>query len=372
MAKKKSSEDCPIKILTDEEFDAINIKENKASFLDNLRNASATTGFSARKVRERKEKSTSDTTTLSTSKSSDSLSSSILELPERVEYFDDDRWDQMMAQFDEISPIEDITEEERSYYRHKNDGDKFDQMFKKEHSMLNDVLGDIQKRSKIINSRINSMGSKGSYGISKSFVELVEAGTAMDTAKLQVIKAMADLKKTATDLRMKDQKNNPDDTNTETKDSIADKFYKSIINGGSKRFIESSMQSYHNTGYDAGNPTQFNISQPIDSITQSNNISVDDVDAYGYIRNESRNVDICLQRYPDGKIEFVALDENGEVVYDYELPSDVLLETIEIKPMARYGYDIYQRKYRIVDVSDNMDYDDPRFDEMTSDDKYDY
>ena len=368
MARKRSDVECPIKILSDAEFDALTLKENKTSFLDNLRSASSTSGFSARKVRESKERSKSDDKIVSTG----DITPSILELPERVEYFDDERWESMMAQFDELSPIEDITDQERSYYRSKTGGDKFDEMFKKERSMLNDVLGDIQKRSKIINQRINSMGTKGSYGISKSFVELVEAGTAMDTAKLQIIKAMADLKKTATDLRMKDQKNNPDNGITETKDSIADKFYKSIISGGSRRFIESSMQNYHNTGYDVNNPTQFNISQPIDTMGQSSNVTVDEVDAYGYIRNESRNVDICLYRYPDGRLEFVALDEDGIVVDDYELPYEELLDTIEIKPMSKYGYDTYQRKYRIIDVEGYMNFDDPRYDKMTSDDKYDY
>ena len=371
MAKKRSEVECPIKILSDDEFNALSLKENKASFLDNLRSASSTTGFSARRVRESKENSKKDNMTFST-KGTSELSSSILELPERVEYFDDDRWEQMMAHFDEISPIEDITDEERSYYRSKTGGDKFDEMFKKERSMLNDVLSDIQKRSKIINTRINSMGTKGSYGISKSFVELVEAGTAMDTAKLQVIKAMADLKKTATDLRMKEQKANPDSGETESKDSIADRFYKSIISGGSRRFIESSMQPYHNSGYDAGNPTQFNISQPIDSQGYQETVSANEVDAYGYIRNESKNVSICLYRYPDGRLEFVALDEHGSPVYDYELPHEDLLDTIEIKPMSKYGYDTYQRKYRIVDVEDGINFDDPKYDSVTSDDKYDY
>lgn len=371
MAKRNNNVECPITLLTDKEFDAITLKDNKASFLDNLRNATATTGFSARKVREKKEQSTGNYTKTQ-SPSSGELSSSVLDIPERIDYFDDDRWEQMMAQFDEISPIEDITDEERSYYRSKTGGDKYDEMFKKERSMLNDVLSDIQKRSKIINGRINSMGGKGSYGISKSFVELVEAGTAMDTAKLQIIKAMADLKKTATDLRMKEQKANPDNGVTETKDSVADRFYKSIISGGSKRFIESSMQQYHNTGYDDMQPGQFNISQPIDSMTNKHDMSIDDVDAYGYIRNESKNVDICLYRYPDGRLEFVAMDEHGSPVYDYELPHDDLLDTIEIKPLSKFGYDIYQRKYRIIDVDNTMDYDDPRFDNMSSDDKYDY
>ena len=374
MAKRRSNVECPITILSDDEFNNLSLKENKTSFLDNLRNASSTSGFSARKIRERKERSsvTESGSKLSDLTPSDESSNSFLNIPERIDYFDDDRWGEMLSQFDEISPIEDITDEERNYYRRKNDGDKFDDLFKKEHSMLNDILGDIQKRSKLINNRINSMGGKGSYGVSKTFVELVEAGTSMDTTKLQIIKAMADLKKTATDLRLKEQKANPDDGVTETKDTVADRFYKSIISGGSRKFIESSMAQHYNTGYSASNPGSFNISQPIESTrTYSEPISVDEVDAHGYIRNELRNVDICIHRYPDGRLEFAAIDANGEQVYDYELPNDYLLETIDIKPMSKYGYDEYQRKYRVIDIED-IDYDDPKYDTATNDDKYSY
>jgi hypothetical protein len=129
------------------------------------------------------------------------------------------------------------------------------------------------------------------------------------------------------------------------------------------------MSQYHNSGYGYNNPGSFNISQPIDNFNQSvPSITSDDVDQYGYIRNESRNVDICVRRYPDGRLEFVAIDGDGEEVHDYELPNDDLLDTVEIKPMSKYAYDTYQRKYRIIDI----DYDNPAYDNATNDDKYDY
>jgi hypothetical protein len=204
----------------------------------------------------------------------------------------------------------------------------------------------------------------------------------MDNTKLQLIKAMADLKKTAADLRMKDQKNSPvvEDDN----DSIADKFYKSIINGGTQKFAQSTINQFMGSSEDS---TAYNISQPLSNApayagelspyntSNQQEYDMDEVDKFGYIRNERRNVDICVYRYEDGVMEFVALDEHGDVVDGYELPSDVLLETIEIKPMSKYAYDKYQRKYRIVDVSNTVDLsdiDDDKYDNMTSDDKYDY
>lgn len=369
--KPKPTKECPVRLMSDEEFNAMTIKENKSSFLNSLTSASSTSkGFSAKRIRERNEKKSEQNKSLSTF----SLDNPAMDIPERVDYIDDERWEELLQKFDEISPIDDITDEERSYYRRKTDGDKFDELFKKERSMLSDVLTDIQKRSKLINARINSMSGKGSYGVSKNFVELVDAGTGMDKAKLDVIKAMADLKKTATDLRMKEMKNNPV-TNDESNDTIADKFYKSIIGGGSQKFIQSSIQQYRTNDANHSLPGTFNITQPLSNTTISSNYSNNNADKYGYIRNENKHVDICLYRFNDNHLEFVALDENGNEVPDYELPSDMLLDTIDIKPMAKYGYDKFQRKYRIIDVNDTVDLrniDDESYDSENTDDKYDY
>lgn len=382
MARKKDIESTEIRYLTDDELRAKELKEDKNTFLENLKKASSSQGFSAKRVREGK-KSTPDK--LPKMANDDDLADSVLSIPEKVEYVDDLRWEEIMQQFDELSPIDDITDEERSYYRRKSEGDKFDDLFKNERSMLSDVLTNVQKRSKIVDSRLNSMSGKGSYGISKNFIELTEAANSMDNTKLQLIKAMADLKKTAADLRMKDQKNSP--VVEENNDSIADKFYKSIISGGTQKFMHSTMGQYGGNGLEES--TGYNISQPLvnsnpyanelSPYNQANsnygNMEIDDVDKYGYIRNENRNVDICVYRYEDGGVEFVALDEHGEVVHDYELPGSNLLDTLEIKPMSKYAYDKFQRKYRIVDVTstvDLSDLDDNKYDDMDSDDKYDY
>ena len=57
---------------------------------------------------------------------------------------------------------------------------------------------------------------------------------------------------------MKDQKLNPDEGEEEDRETVADRFYKKIISGNSREFIQSSMSQYDN-----GNQFQgFNLSQP--------------------------------------------------------------------------------------------------------------
>lgn len=270
---------------------------------------------------------------------------------------DDETWDKLMDRFNDIDPIDDITSEDKLRYRKRVRGkeqDEYDVMFDKEHSMYNEVLEGLNQRSKIINERIKSMtGGKRTFGVSKGLNDLIENANSIDTTKMNVIKNIADLKKTAFDMRMKQYKITPPEVE-ETVDSIADKFYKQIVSGSSNDFIQSSMNQYSLPG-DSSNGGMFNLSQgiPVEESGEGYNYETDDdIDAYGYIRNEDKNINVCVYRYPDGTFTFVALDEEGNNVDDYELPDPDLASQLTTKPTSNYAYDIYNRKYRIVDIED--------------------
>ena len=382
-----------IYIMTDEEFEEMKRNENKESVLSALIEASR--NDSKFTVKDMKKKETKTKSKLSDTKG-DGLLFSSLDIPDRVDddfSISDAQWDGMMSYFDEISPIDDIAGEERFNYRRHSDEDEYQAMFKKEKSMLNDVLTELQKRSKVVNSKINAMSGKGTYGVSKNFVDLVEASVSLDKTKLDTIKGLVDIKKTAADLKLKDRRLNPD-TGEDDRDSVADAFYKQIMGGGNKQFLQNTLTPYSNLqGAIIGSRSNseindieiddeyrddigFNISQPIpQEYQQYNNQEELEADPYGYIANENKGIQICLHRFDDDTLRFVALDENGETVDDYELPDESLLTDIKIKPMSNYAYDRYERKYKIIDVQtsgvDLDDLDDDYYDTLTNDDKYD-
>ena len=377
----------PIYIMTDEEFFEMKKSENKESVLSNLLDASKNnTKFSMKTMKKKKEPDKSSE--MKSSMNGSDILFEAIDIPEKVEgiVIDDEKWDDMMAYFDEISPIDDIVNDERYSYRRNSDEDDYQRLFKKENSMLSDVLSDLQKRSKLINNKINAMSGKGTYGISKNFTELVEAANSLDSTKLSVIKEMVGIKKTAADLKLKDKRLNPDE-GIDDRDSVADAFYKQIIGGGTKNFLQSTLTPYaglqggivgtgsvNNQEYN--DDIGFNITQPIPYANTDSGYDEIVADKYGYIANENRNVEICIYRYEDGSMKFVALDEDGEVVHNYELPSEVLLDDIRTKPMSSYAYDKYDRKYKIIDIStsgvDLSDMDDDNYDDISDDDKYDY
>ena len=281
-----------------------------------------------------------------------------------------DEWNNMLNAFDELSPIDDITEEERTRYRRRSDGDKYDDMFKKELSMLNDVLSDVQKRSKIVRDKIDYISgrTRDVKGVTKNYVDLVSASSTLDTTRLNVIKEMVNIKKTKSDLRMKESKLNPEENKEQDNDTVADLFYKSILNGSTKDFARQSSAQYENMGMEVPE-NGFNLTQPLPLDAYG-----DDYDGYsdkyGYIKNENRNVQICLYRYPDDSLSFIALADDDSEVTDYELPDDDLLETMSIRPGAAYAYDKFGRKYRILDVDDSVEDDIISDDEYEEDDKY--
>lgn len=371
MAKKETNKSS-IYIMTDEEFDALKLKEDKSTFLDELSNASKPKKFSVSNMNKKKPKRKSlfglepnEKAHSFTELCNEFIPDKPADGERKFEGLNKHQWDSLIEEFDELSPIDDITYADRLAYRHKKQGDKFDEMFSKEQSMLNDLLSGLQKRSKTLDKKIDSLTGKGSYGIAKNFSDLLEVSNTVEKTKLDVIKELVNIKKTATDLRMKDLKNNPDNDIVEDKDTIADKFYKSIISGKSNEFIQSSM-----SGYSDNVLQDSNISQPMSfngdtSYNLTSGLS-------SYIENETRNVKIYVCQHDDGTNEFIAIDEDGVIIEDYDIPSDDLLASLSIKPGSKFAYDIYSRKYPIIgdqDIMAPIEEDNTDYDEY---DKYSY
>lgn len=287
----------------------------------------------------------------------------------------DNVWNKIIDKYENMSPIEDITRDGMMSYKRNGDGDRYDAMFKKELAMLSEVLSSLNTASKIVDKKISFYKDKGktsSGGVMKSFSDIITAQNSLQQTKMQAIKSMADIKKSAEDLRMKNDKINP--TVEEDNDSIADNFYKSIINGGRDNFIKNAMSNISQSQDIQDNQTnhqEFNISQPNTYINTSDNnyqynndSESNNIDEFGYIRHEYDDIQVCIERLPDGGMVFVAINNNGEPVDDYELPDSSLTDTISIPPMSNFGYDKFGRKYKIIDAGGDVDISDVIDDEF--------
>jgi hypothetical protein len=286
----------------------------------------------------------------------------------------------------ELSPIESVTDERITGFQldtsiTEPDDNKYSNVFKKELAMLSEVLKDVKAHGARVDSTLKKMnvGGKGSSsrttGIPKGYSDLVEAYNSINTTKIQVIKAMSDLRSKQIDWQFKDKATHPE--NAESVDSIADMYYKRIIGGGTQNFIASSSDLYHKADFEyesiSDEPMDeatlmksgFNITQPIQGARSTLDTDIDG-DAYGYIANEQRNYEIVAYQYGENKFQLGALDEYGEPIEDMELPSDVdpsITESLKIRPGSNFAYDKYGRSYRVVEMGsvDISDIDDMEY-----------
>ena len=385
-------------ILSDEEFYANQQKEKRKMFLEELEQMSKPSkgnSFSIKNVKQEED------TKKEKPKNTDSISSYMSRSPEIKT--DDTEWGDFVEDLQgfPLSPIESITDENITGFQLDDDivdpdDNKYSKVFKKELAMLSEVLKDVKGLGTRVNNELKKMsfGGKGTSsrvtGIPKGYSDLLEACNSINTSKIQIIKAMSDLKSKQMEWSFKDKANQGPDS--ESTDNIADMYYKRIINGGTKNFIQNSMENFQSSDFeydpitdsqasdnieydqnvDTSNidalamSTGFNITQPIrgSKYYQGDNDVVGD--EFGYISNENNNYELCVYQYGNGQYQFAALDDDGEPVEGIELPSDRnpdILDTLQIRPGSNFIYDKYGRKYRLIEMGpvdtsdvDDMDY----------------
>lgn len=388
-------------IMSDEEFQEYHAKKRKEKLLNDMI-AATKSPFSVKNVKPTKRVVSVGKGELMPIEEPISKESS------KPSLLNDSDWSAILEKASEFtpSPITEITKNEMGEFRLDDIGVREEEasyykMFKKEQAMLAEILKDVSEQSKSVSNKLKDMISKSSGygGVSKTYPDLVNAVNSLNSTRLNIIKEMATIKKNIADMDYRKSKDSGSSEVGATNEEIADNFYKQIVNNR-KGFIDSAMANvgigtyngnFSNTPNpmdvqfnDAGNNIRnnvqlddeqparrsFSITSPIGSYGNNDNDDIDDetaIDPYGYIRNENRNVSVCVQRFSDGRLEFVAIDGEGESVDDYELPSDELLLSLQIRPLSRYANDSEGRRYRIIDIdSDGVDISDVLSDDSDS------
>lgn len=386
-------------ILSDEQFYAKQQKEKRKSFLEELEQMSKPSkgnSFSIKNVKSE------DAKPEKPKPNDDSITAYMSNSPEVKS--DDVEWGDFVEDLQgfPLSPIESVTDENITGFQLDDevvnpDENKYGKVFKKELAMLSEVLKDV----KVLGTRVNSdlkkisIGGKGASsratGVPKGYSDLLEACNSINTSKIQIIKAMSDLKSKQMEWSLKDKAAQGPDS--ESTDTLADMYYKRIIGGGTKNFVQTSMGNYQPSDfeYDPVTDSQssddlnldqnadpssidalaistgFNITQPIRGSKYYQN--GDDAvvgDEFGYISHEQNDYEICVYQYGDKQFQFAALNDEGEPIEGVELPSDTnpdIVDSLQLRPGSNYIYDKYGRKYRLIEMGpvdtsdiDEMDY----------------
>lgn len=354
-----------IKLLSDQEFDEMMKEEERLKFLTELEHASklanpkkfsVTNMGTLTKKPSIKPKSTNDTDDCAV----DLSLTEYKKQHEKIANIDEVEWDDFISGLSDstMSPIEEIADENISGFRLSSDDefrdDRYSKVFKKESAMLSEVLKDVKTLTVRIGSQLKTLSTKKTAAVTKNYADLVSSYNQLTSTKIDIIKQLANMKKTQVDWSMKDKKDNPQiELGT---DALVDQFYNKIMGapiqpampGIVQTSQETTPQSYqlNDVASMAYREEQPSTTLELDPVTASN------------IQNEQNNIEVCLYQYGEGQYEFVAVTPEGEYVENYDLPGEDLLATITMKPFSEFAYDVLGRKYRIIDVSEGVDISD--------------
>lgn len=292
----------------------------------------------------------------------------------------DEQWDRFIDQMEtaaiddlDSSPVDNATTENiMGFWEPEESDDPYADLFKDEIAMVSEVLKELKEQGKLVSQRLKSMTGKGAGGgAPKSFSDLVSASSSLQSTKLSAIDKIAGWKLKRAELQLKAKKDNPDVE--QDVDTMVDQYYGRFLSGDRREYIANAMAAANPVGDDESNPLVeqvyddsddpgvnyggFNITDP-GSYEDTSDYNVDDVDPFGYIRNEGRDVEVCVQRFPSGRMAFIALDSDGESVDDYELPDPSYIDSLNIRPTSRYATDMTGRRYRIIDFDPDEDISD--------------
>lgn len=354
MAKNKPL----ISFMSDDEFIEYKQQEEKRKFLEDLQNSSrqGITSFSVKQLKNKPK----DETVEEDEKSEITSLEDVIQTTDSVRVIPDNIWETMLEQFEEMDPIDEISDTGRFLYR-RRDTDDVSNQFKNELSILHDLLKQSKTYGKMVEKRITARDAamkKGkSAGIGKYDIELFEISNNMISTQLSITAKMADIRTKIEDIKLKQLKNNPpEDTSNET---LANQYYAQLM-GNRGAFItamnggvnDSLIQTTDNM---ISSNVSRSITDPIESGYEQDiyEEEYDDADPYKYIENESRDVNICVQVFSDGDREFVAIDGTGEVVSNYALPDESLLQSLKFPMNSSYCSDTYGRRYKIIHIDEN-------------------
>lgn len=272
-----------------------------------------------------------------------------------------DNWDNVYYE-------EDMTEKiagrgKRSYNKLKENEDEYKKEFAEELTMLNELLDEVNKFSKKLDNKFDSIDKSKAKGTSKYLNDLIASILTSKTTKLQILKEMSGLKKSIIDLRIKAEGKKSGEGGNGSLESSANSYFREIMKVGRNSFLDalssdpdttisSSEYSdnadieYINSLPEAHNEIQNRISERLESegTTRSD-------EANKYIAYENLKVDLAIKLNAlDNEWKVIAIDKHGQEVLDYPVPTRAELGKVKFSSDNKYASDKFGRSYKVLEV----------------------
>lgn len=282
---------------------------------------------------------------------------------------------------DEVDGEDIVRSQKNAYKDRKKDTNEYKKEFNDELTLLYEALQVATNMANTVEGQYGATSKSRTRGISKYSNDLLNNYNSLSTTRLSIIKEIVNIKKTAMDLKLKDEKNKQDDgAAAASVNQVASSYLNSFF--GNRNGYLSSLASQDGVGTEAVNTgmIQEDHFDNIVSDVLSKNDSTGDVNTgivdiereddvfdnffnerladegnelrreggTNNIANENRNVRVVVYQnaQDNSEWEFVAIDAEGQEVIDYELPDVMHIGKMTFR--EKFASDERGRSYEII------------------------
>lgn len=328
-------------------------------------------GFSLTKLKKGKGKKKKDKKNKKKSELNFMMNGEIGEFDRPVDEFDEAASKLIDAEhfFDEEDEDEDLSikiidKQYGSYDKFKKNENTYYKEFSEELVLLYGLLQELNDFGKKLDDKVSEMEKSKTRGVSKYLNDLIESVLSSKQNKLNIIKEIANIKKTIIDLKIKADAKSKDDIKDNNSDYVAASFLKNIVKYGRNNFIQDAGSMSNSGGPE-------NITDLMESIG-NDEYSEEEIDDYNedieerllneenpfrsaegnkYIEYENRDVSVKIRRNIDsGEWDFIAIDRDNQEIFDYPLPTKKAAGKVKFSDDGRYATDEKSRIYKVIEL----------------------
>lgn len=236
-----------------------------------------------------------------------------------------------------------INEQLRGYEKRKNDSNKFKKEFAEELTLLYDVLDELNKFGKELDRKYRALESSKVRGVSKYTSDLITNILSAKTNKLQIIKEIANIKKTYTTMKINQEAKSKNSEGAASVDAIASQYLYQAMASGRQNYVKSVMDQH--TGDDSLNETlrELNIDgedYSDEEMDQFNDILENRLEnennpfrterANKYIEYEKLEPKLIIKKCIDnGEWNVIAIDKDNQEIHGYPVPDKASLGKVK-------------------------------------------
>ena len=228
-------------------------------------------------------------------------------------------------------------------YSSNADENEITKAFAPQEAQLKDLYTTIAKEAMKLEGDIENIRQTNYSKNFSRLADLVEVKTSLLSNQLQVIKEMNSVKKAQFDIRNKMKEVQTTDGTGATESVI-----QSLFGLGHDTMLSSVGGRAGSSGafVSDGNVEEDDSFESSEAYGELMSSTDDDSDGAKFLKYEGENISMVLTDYEDGHREITAEDEDGNVIDDYPIPSNVEELRFEINNKTNVAVDQLQRKYK--------------------------